>query len=50
MATPFYQGTAFDEFFQVPVGRVIIDGAGGPTSFTRSTTSIRSCSEVTSET
>ena len=29
MATPFYQGTAFDEFFQVPVGRVIIDGAGG---------------------
>ena len=23
------QGTAFDEFFQVPVGRVIIDGAGG---------------------
>lgn len=29
MATSFYPGTAFDEFFQVPIGRVIIDGAGG---------------------
>lgn len=29
MSAPFYQGTGFDEYFQVPVGKIIVDGSGG---------------------